>query len=175
MSEQALKTGPPSLQKAPQQDDPSLEMLLQEALSNVPSEVALHEAAAAKEATVDAVLPRFTDIPSILRQAKRRRQLKRKDCGTSSMGQRSLDRDSKTLGNHARMPTEIPRQLTQSGFLSTVDCGPGGSTGQRPSWSSERVLEIMLVTKSVQRGLVVVRARLPMSDVPSRATAVRED
>jgi hypothetical protein len=50
-----------------------------------------------------------------------RRQLKQKDLGTSLMEQESLDRDSKTPGNRARMPTEILRQLTQSGCLSTVD------------------------------------------------------
>jgi hypothetical protein len=122
MSEQSMKTNPSSSQNAPQQVDPSLETLLQ-VLSNVDSEIVLHEAATAKEATIDALLTRFEDITSILRQAKRRRQLKRKDYGTSLTltEQQSLDCDSKTLGNRARMPTEILRQLTQSGFLSTVD------------------------------------------------------
>jgi hypothetical protein len=120
MSEQIMKTDPPSLQNAPQQVNPSLETLLQ-VLSNVPSEMVLQEAATAKEATVDALLTRLEDITSILKQAKRRRQLKRKDYGTSLIQQQSMDCDSKTLGNRARMPTEILRQLTQSGFLSTVD------------------------------------------------------
>jgi hypothetical protein len=122
MSEQSMKTNPSSSQNAPQQVDPSLETLLQ-VLSNVDSEIVLHEAATAKEATIDALLTRFEDITSILRQAKRQRQLKRKDYGTSVTltEQQSLDCDSKTLGNRARMPTEILRQLTQSGFLSTVD------------------------------------------------------
>jgi hypothetical protein len=33
---------------------------------------------------------------------------------------------------------------------------------------TKRVLEIILVTKSIQRGLVVVRTKLPISDVPAR-------
>jgi hypothetical protein len=121
MSEQAMRTDPPSSGNASQQVNPSLETLLQ-VLSNVYTETVLQEAAAAKEATTDALLTRFEEITSMLKQAKRRRrQLKRKDNGTSLIEQQSLDRDSKTHGNRARMPTEILRQLTQSGFLSAVD------------------------------------------------------
>jgi hypothetical protein len=111
MSEQRMKTDHPSSENAPQQVNPSLETLLQ-VLSNVHSEIVLQEAATAKEATIDALLTIFEDITSILKQAKRRRQLKRKDYGTSLMEQQSLDFDSKTLGKRARMPTEILRQLT---------------------------------------------------------------
>ena len=90
-----------------------LETLLQ-VLSNVPSAIFLHEAATAKDATIDALITRFEDIMYILEQAKRQRQVKRVE-------QQSRYRDSKTLGNRARMPIEVLRQLTQSGFLSTAD------------------------------------------------------
>ena len=50
----------------------------------------------------------------ISEQAKRQRQVKRVE-------QQSWYRDSKTLGNRTRMPTEVLRQLTRSGFLSTAD------------------------------------------------------
>jgi hypothetical protein len=105
-------TDPSSSHNAPQQVNP-LETLLQ-VLSNVHSEIVLQAAAAAKEATIDALIMRFEDITSILKQAKRLRQVRRVE-------QQSWYRDSKTLGNRARMPTEVLRQLTQSGFLSTAD------------------------------------------------------
>jgi hypothetical protein len=102
----------------------ALETLLQ-VLSDVDSVIVLQEATTAKEATIDTLISRFEDLTSILKQAKRRRQAKRKYCGNDGivLKQPSLDGDSKrTLEeNRARMPTEILRQLTQSGFLSTAD------------------------------------------------------
>jgi hypothetical protein len=120
-----ITTDPPSYQEAPQQQDKNpatLETLLQ-VLSNVHSEIVLQEAATAKEATIDTLISRFEDITSILKDAKRQRQVKRKYCGNDGiLEQPSLDCDSKrTLGNRARIPTEVLRQLTQSGFLSTAD------------------------------------------------------
>jgi hypothetical protein len=112
-------TDPPSSQNAQQQVNP-LETILQ-VLSNVPSEIVLQEAATAKEATIDALITRFEDISSLLKQAKRQRKVKRKDNANDFKQQQSLDGESKTLGNRARMPTEVLRQLTQSGFLSTPD------------------------------------------------------
>ena len=97
-----------------------LETLLQ-VLSNVHSEIVLQEAATAKEVTIDALITRFEDITSILKQAKRQRKVKRDDYVTALMEQQSLERNFKTQGNRARVPTEVLRQLTQSGFLSTVD------------------------------------------------------
>ena len=91
-----------------------LETLLQ-VLSNVPSAIFLHEAATAKDATIDALITRFDDIMYILEQTKeRQRQVKRVE-------QQSWYRGSKTLGNRTRMPTEVLWQLTRSGFLSTAD------------------------------------------------------
>jgi hypothetical protein len=110
---------PPSSQNAPQKVNP-LETLLQ-VLSNFDSEIVLQVAAAATEATIDALIARFEDIASLLKQAKRQRKSKRKDYVNDFKEQQSLDGDSKTLGNRARMPTEVLRQLTQSGFLSTAD------------------------------------------------------
>ena len=83
-----------------------LETLLQ-VLSNVPSAIFLHEAATAKDATIDALITRFDDIMYILEQAKvRQRQVKRVE-------QQSWYRDSKTLGNRTRMPTKVLWQLTR--------------------------------------------------------------
>jgi hypothetical protein len=92
-------------------------------LSHVPSEIVLlQKAAAAEEATLDALITRFEDMTSLLKQARRQRELNRKECTNVPMEQESwIDLDSKTLGNRARMPTEVLRQLTQSGFLSTAD------------------------------------------------------
>jgi hypothetical protein len=112
-------TIPPSSQNAPEKVN-SLETILQ-VLSNVPSEIVLQEAATAKEATIDALITRFEDISSLLTQAKRQRKLKRKDYANDFKKQQSLDGDSNTLGNRARMPTKVLRQLAQSGFLSTAD------------------------------------------------------
>jgi hypothetical protein len=114
----------PQHQNAQQQQDKNpatLETLLQ-VLSNVHSETVLHGAATAKEATIDTLISRFEDITSILKEAKRQRQVKRKYCGNGALDEQpSLNCDSKTLENRARMPTEVLRQLTQSGFLSTED------------------------------------------------------
>jgi hypothetical protein len=119
-----VTTDPTSHQNAPQQQvktPAALETLLQ-VLSNVHSEIVLQEAATAKEATIDALISRFEDITSILKEAKTQRKVKRKDYVNGLlMEQPSLDGDSKTLGNRARIPTEVLRQLTQSGFLSTAD------------------------------------------------------
>ena len=103
-----------------------LESLLQ-VLSNFPSEIFLQEAATAEDATIDALITRFEEMSSILKQAKRQRKFKRKDYADSllmeqqSLEQQSLNLNSKTLGNRAGMPTEVLRQLTQSGYLSTAD------------------------------------------------------
>jgi hypothetical protein len=117
-----ITTDPPSYQNAPQEqvkNPAALETLLQ-VLSNVHSEIVLHEATTmAKEATIDTLISRFEDITSILKEAKRQRQTKRKYCGNDGMELPSLDGDDskRTLG----IPTEVLRQLTQSGFLSTAD------------------------------------------------------
>jgi hypothetical protein len=117
---QQISTDPPSHQNAPSKQQvktpAALETLLQ---------VVLQEAATAEEATIDTLISRFEDITSILKEAKRQRQVKRKYCENDGILDEhqpsSLDRDSKTLGNRARIPTEVLRQLTQSGFLSTAD------------------------------------------------------
>jgi hypothetical protein len=57
--------------------NPALETLLQ---------VVLQEAATAKEATIDALISRFDDITSILKEAKRQRQAKRKYGGNDING-----------------------------------------------------------------------------------------
>ena len=120
MSHQITTDPPISGQSAPQKVNP-LELLLR-VLSNVPSEIVVQEAATAKEATIDALITRFEDMTSILKQAKRQRKLKRKDYANDlKHEQQSWYRDSITLGNRARMPTEVLRQLTQSRFLSTAD------------------------------------------------------
>jgi hypothetical protein len=121
MSQQIITRDPSSSQNAPQPGNP-LETLLQ-VLSHVPSEmVLLQEAAMAEEATIDALITKFEDMTSLLKQAKRQRKLKRKDCTNVSREPQSwINLDSKTLGNRARMPIEVLRQLTQSGFLSTAD------------------------------------------------------
>jgi hypothetical protein len=114
-----VTTDPTSHQNAaPQQQvNSALETLLQ---------VVLQEAATAKEATIDALISRFEDITSILKEAKRQRQVKRKYCendGILDEHKPTLDGDDskRTLGDRARMPAEVLRQLTQSGFLSTAD------------------------------------------------------
>jgi hypothetical protein len=117
MSHQVSSDPPISGQSAPQ-----IGSLLQ-VLSNVPTEIVLQEAATAEIATIDALLTRFEDMTSILKQAKRERKLKRKGYADGLlMEQQSLDLNSRTLiGNRARIPTEVLRQLTQSGYLATAD------------------------------------------------------
>jgi hypothetical protein len=110
-------------QQQQQQVNPATETLetLLQVLSNVQSEIVLQEAATAKEATIDTLISRFENLTSILKQAKSQRQGKQKYCG-NDVEQPSLDQDSeRTIGNRARIPTEVLRQLTQSGFLSTAD------------------------------------------------------
>jgi hypothetical protein len=68
MSQQIITRDPSSSQNAPQQGNP-LETLLQ-ILSHVPSEmVLLQEAATADETTMDALLAKFEDVTSLLKQA----------------------------------------------------------------------------------------------------------
>jgi hypothetical protein len=124
---QQIPRDTPSYQNAQQQQEvnpatETLETLLQ-VLSNVQSENVLQEAATAKEATIDTLISRFEDLTSILKEAKRQRQGKRKYCVNDVMDEQpSLeDYSERALVNRARMPTEVLRQLTQSGFLSTAD------------------------------------------------------
>jgi hypothetical protein len=114
-------------QQQQQQVNPATETLetLLQVLSNVQSEIVLQEAATAKEATIDTLISRFEILTSILKQAKRQRQGKRKYCVNDVIDEQpSLEEDysERTLEeNRARIPTEVLRQLTQSGFLSTAD------------------------------------------------------
>jgi hypothetical protein len=121
MGDEPWKLCKPQQHKTPA----TLETLLQ-VLSNARSEIVLQEATTAKEATIDTLISRFEDLTSILKQAKRQRQAKRKYCGNDGIvleQPSSLEGDSKRIlaENRARMPTEALRQLTQSGFLSTAD------------------------------------------------------
>jgi hypothetical protein len=80
---QQIPRDTPSDQNAQQQQQQvnpaTLETLLQ-VLSNIQSENVLQEAATAKEATIDTRISRFEEVTSILKQAKRQRQAKRKYC-----------------------------------------------------------------------------------------------